>query len=96
MAHMMLLDNEICLDAKKNGDLVLHVNHSCDPHCYANKWMVEGNLRLVMFSKHNIKLGEELTFDYQWDMSKSINPTKFHCMLCDCRGFLEKEADILS
>ena len=29
-------------------------------------------------------------------MSKSINPTKCHFILYDCRGFLEKESDIIS
>ena len=58
--------------------------------------MVKGNLRLGTFSQFSINLGEELTLEHQWYISKSRNPTKCHCILCDCRGFLEEESYMLA
>ena len=42
------------------------------------KWKAQGNLRLGIFTKCSIKLGEQLAFCYQWDVSVSRNPTECH------------------
>ena len=49
------------------------------------KWMVQGNLCLGTFDKCNIKIGEELTLDFQWDVSVSRNSAERLCASHDCR-----------
>ena len=41
------------------------INHSCDPNCYTKIITVEGQKHIVIYSKHHIHAGEELTYDYK-------------------------------
>ncbi|GIY63172.1 histone-lysine N-methyltransferase SETD2 [Caerostris extrusa] len=62
----MALKSDEILDAANKGNLSRFMNHSCDPNCETQKWTVNGNLRIGFFAKRDIKAGEELTFDYQF------------------------------
>ena len=63
------------------------VNQSCNPNFHASKWIAKGSFLLGIFSKDSIKIGEELTLDYQWDMSNSRNPAKHYCVSHDSFRF---------
>ena len=65
----MKLDRETHLDGRKHDGLARHFNRSFYPNFYAEKLTAQGYLRLGIFTKHSIKQGEELTLDYQWEMS---------------------------
>ena len=84
------------LDGRKHGRLTRNVNHLCNPNCYAEKWTVRGCLQLGVITKFSIKKGEELALDYQWDMSKSIKPTKCQCGSHYCWGCLENNSVMLA
>ena len=47
------------------GGLARFINHSCDPNCYTKIITVEGHKHIVIYSKHHIHAGEELTYDYK-------------------------------
>lgn len=47
------------------GGLARFINHSCDPNCYTKIITVEGHKHIVIYSKHNIPAGVELTYDYK-------------------------------
>ena len=64
MTCIMYLDHKTYLDARKHSVLALNINHSCSFDFYVTKWKVQGNYLLVIFAKHNIKLGEDLVLDY--------------------------------
>jgi len=56
------------------------------PNCYAKVILVEGAKKIVIYSKYDIALGEEITYDYKFP----IEDEKIPC-LCDapqCRGSL--------
>lgn len=55
------------IDASKKGNISRFINHSCDPNCITQKWQVNGESRVGIFALRNIRVGEELTFDYQFE-----------------------------
>ena len=55
------------LDATRKGGIARFVNHSCNPNCYVSKWHVGKYMRMGIFAKRDIDLGEELTFNYNVD-----------------------------
>jgi SET domain-containing protein len=54
----------IYFDATKKGNISSCINHSCNPNCIMEEWIVEEKPRMLLFTKKNIIQGEELTFDY--------------------------------
>ena len=55
------------IDATKKGGIGRFANHSCNPHCEVQKWVVGRRLRMGIFSKRAIDKGEEVTFNYNVD-----------------------------
>lgn len=55
------------IDASKKGNISRFINHSCDPNCITQKWQVNGESRVGIFALRSIRVGEELTFDYQFE-----------------------------
>ena len=49
------------------GALGRFINHSCDPNCETQKWVVRGELAIGLFALRDIPPGEELTFDYNFE-----------------------------
>ena len=49
------------------GALGRFINHSCEPNCETQKWIVCGELAIGLFTVRDIKAGEELTFDYNFE-----------------------------
>jgi serine/threonine protein kinase len=89
MLYIMALDNGVYLDARKKGGLARYINHSCDPNCKVERWKVRGILRAAVVTLRDLKAGEELTFDYQWERKRGRATTKCHCGSTKCRGTLE-------
>ncbi len=44
------------------------MNHSCIPSCVNKMWGIKGMPRLCFFANEKIKSGEELTFNYGWEL----------------------------
>ena len=49
------------------GALGRFINHSCDPNCETQKWVVHGELAIGLFALKDVAAGEELTFDYNFE-----------------------------
>ena len=67
------------------------MNHSCSPNCHTRKWNVCGEWKLGIFASGDIKKGEELTYDYQFQVDDVENVDKLAKCLCgstNCRLFL--------
>lgn len=64
--YFMALRSDAIIDATTRGNISRFINHSCDPNAETQKWTVNGELRIGFFSKRFIPVGEELTFDYQF------------------------------
>ena len=62
------LNNRWVIDGAVGGNIARYINHSCTPNCYAQ--VVDGVI-WIRASK-TIEAGDELTYDYQTDGSKTI------------------------
>ena len=54
------------------GGLARYINHSCEPNCYTKTVRVDGTPHIVIYSKRNIRPGEELLYDYMVIPSISV------------------------
>lgn len=65
--YVMTSSGNRLIDATKKGNLMRFVNHSCDPNAETQKWTVNGECRIGVFSKKMIKTFEEITINYQFE-----------------------------
>ncbi|KAK4236395.1 methyltransferase [Achaetomium macrosporum] len=83
---MSLTKNEF-VDATKKGNLGRFCNHSCNPNCYVDKWVVGEKLRMGIFAARKIRAGEELVFNYNVDRY-GADPQPCYCGEPNCVGFI--------
>ncbi|CAL2037350.1 unnamed protein product [Caenorhabditis brenneri] len=85
-SYLFRIDEHTVIDATKRGNFARFINHSCQPNCYAKVLTIEGEKRIVIYSRSTINKGEEITYDYKFP----IEEDKIDC-LCGaktCRGYL--------
>lgn len=85
--YFMSLSKGEFVDATKKGNLGRFCNHSCNPNCYVDKWVVGDKLRMGIFAERKIKPGEELVFNYNVDRY-GANPQPCYCGENNCTGFI--------
>ena len=81
------VDDDSVIDANSKGNEARFINHACDPNCEA----VQYGRRVFIEAIHNIKKGEELTYDYHLQVEKphtkkTIQLYACHCGSKNCRG----------
>ncbi|KAL9125448.1 MAG: hypothetical protein Q9217_005346 [Psora testacea] len=85
--YFMSLTKGEFVDATKKGNLGRFCNHSCNPNCYVDKWVVGEKLRMGIFAERKIQAGEELVFNYNVDRY-GANPQPCYCGEQNCTGFI--------
>ena len=85
--YFMSLSKGEFVDATKRGNLGRFCNHSCNPNCYVDKWVVGDKLRMGIFAERKIKAGEELVFNYNVDRY-GADPQPCYCGEPNCTGFI--------
>lgn len=64
------------------GNISRFINHSCNPSCVLQKWVVNSRLRMGIFATRDIAEGEELTFDYKFERyGYFLTPFQIHMYL---------------
>ena len=55
------------------GVMAKFSNHSCDPNCKLEQWEVDRLQRMCFFAIKEIKEGDKVTFDYNWECDDDQN-----------------------
>ena len=77
------LDDECDLDGSVDWNPARLLNHSCAPNCDA----VLRDGRVWIVSAHRIEAGDELTFDYGYDLD-DYEEHPCHCGAENCVGYI--------
>ncbi|KAK3692906.1 methyltransferase-like protein [Podospora appendiculata] len=85
--YFMSLTKSEFVDATKKGNLGRFCNHSCNPNCFVDKWVVGDKLRMGIFATRTIRAGEELVFNYNVDRY-GADPQPCYCGEPNCTGFI--------
>ncbi|GAA6088471.1 histone-lysine N-methyltransferase NSD3 isoform X1 [Tachysurus ichikawai] len=85
--YMLTLTKDRVIDAGPKGNLSRFINHSCSPNCETQKWTVNGDVRIGLFTLCDIAADTELTFNYNLDCLGN-GRTTCHCGADNCSGYL--------
>ncbi|KAJ8261093.1 hypothetical protein COCON_G00168160 [Conger conger] len=85
--YMLTLTKDRVIDAGPKGNFSRFMNHSCNPNCETQKWTVNGDVRIGLFSVCDIEAEAELTFNYNLDCLGN-GRTSCRCGAENCSGFL--------
>jgi uncharacterized protein len=83
--YLARLNNHWLIDGTKGGNGAELINHSCDPNLRVGR--IKGHL--LLFSRRQIRAGEELTYDYRY--RRAPNKTPCLCGAAGCRGFINRK-----
>ncbi|XP_019416874.1 PREDICTED: histone-lysine N-methyltransferase ASHH2-like [Lupinus angustifolius] len=86
--YFMTLNGSEVIDASAKGNVGRFINHSCDPNCRTEKWMVNGEICIGLFAMKDIKQDEEVTFDYNYVRVFGAAAKKCYCGSPHCRGYI--------
>lgn len=58
---MFRLDENTVIDATKAGNLARYINHSCSPNCFAERFEIDRDFKIVIVTNRRIARGEEVS-----------------------------------
>lgn len=85
------LDPSHIIDGNVSENICKYVNHSCNPNCNMEKWLVNGVSRMGLFTIREIDADEEITFNYNMGASIGDMKTKCKCGEKNCSGFIGRK-----
>jgi SET domain-containing protein len=86
----------LLIDVSRKETLAKYMNHSCIPNCINEMWGIKGMPQSCLFANMTIKSGEELTFNYDWELPVTDKVdlrrrgTKCLCKAKKCFGKLKR------
>ncbi|KAL5205606.1 hypothetical protein ABZP36_033815 [Zizania latifolia] len=84
--YLCEVSSNMVIDATNKGNMSRFINHSCEPNTEMQKWTVDGETRVGIFALRDIKVGEELTYDYKFVQFGANQDC--HCGSSNCRKML--------
>lgn len=84
---LFTVDEKVVIDGAVQGNAARFINHSCDGNCEA----IDDRKRIFIEARRNIKAGEELLYDYQYERTDehTAEDEAFYACRCGaakCRG----------
>lgn len=86
--YLMTIEKDRVIDAGPKGNLARYMNHSCDPNCETQRWVVNGDVRIGLFALVDIPANTELTFNYNFNCVGNAEKVACRCGAKNCSGFL--------
>jgi hypothetical protein len=91
---LFTVDDDTVIDAAVDGNEARFINHSCDPNCEA----VDYGGRIFIEALRDIAPGEELFYDYNFELDEPITPElreryPCRCGAPTCRGTILVETE---
>ncbi|XP_017054712.2 LOW QUALITY PROTEIN: histone-lysine N-methyltransferase trr [Drosophila ficusphila] len=86
--YMFRLDEDRVVDATLSGGLARYINHSCNPNCVTEIVEVDRDVRIIIFAKRKIYRGEELSYDYKFDIEDESHKIPCACGAPNCRKWM--------
>tara|TARA_B100001769_G_scaffold179595_1_gene141818 strand:+ start:817 stop:1311 length:495 start_codon:yes stop_codon:yes gene_type:complete len=86
LVYIFELDDKWDIDGRISNNPARYINHSCEGNCEA----INDDGEIWIIAERSIKKGEELTYDYGYDMEHFLD----HPCLCGtkkCVGFIVRE-----
>lgn len=85
--YLYEVNSKITIDGARHGNIARYFNHSCNPNCDT----FIRDKRVFIRTLRDIKLGEELTYDYGRDYLKNVIGLD-NCLCSRCRKRRKKHA----
>ena len=79
---LFAIDDDIVIDAAVNGNDARYINHSCHPNCDA----VVREKRIWIETIRDVEPGEELAYDYAYELEERHSPAAKRRYPCSCRA----------
>ncbi|KAI1891323.1 hypothetical protein AGOR_G00142620 [Albula goreensis] len=86
--YMFRIDGEHVIDATITGGPARYINHSCAPNCVAEVVTFEKGHKIIISSNRRIQRGEELCYDYKFDLEDDQHKIPCHCGAVNCRKWM--------
>jgi uncharacterized protein len=86
-AYIFTLNGNDDVDGKVSWNPARLINHSCEPNCDAE---VDDHDRIWVISRREISRGEELTWNYGYDLKNYLN-YPCGCGAATCLGYMVAE-----
>uniref|UniRef100_A0A6G1SFA6 Putative histone-lysine N-methyltransferase NSD2 n=1 Tax=Aceria tosichella TaxID=561515 RepID=A0A6G1SFA6_9ACAR len=85
--YFLTIDKERIIDAGPAANHARFMNHSCQPNCETQKWVVNGQTKVGLFAICDIPAGTELTFNYNLDC-RGNEKMQCRCNSENCSGYI--------
>jgi histone-lysine N-methyltransferase SUV39H len=83
-------ENNFTIDADKFANVTRFFNHSCDPNMGSARVCIDvqdiNTARIAFFALRDVPAGEELTFDYKYQIQKRI---RCYCGASNCKKWVQ-------
>ncbi|XP_078443522.1 uncharacterized protein LOC144712962 isoform X2 [Wolffia australiana] len=86
--YFFRIDKDTIIDATRKGGIARFVNHSCLPNCVAKVIALRNAKKVVFFAERDIKPGEEITYDYNFNHEEEGKKIPCFCRSKNCRRYL--------
>ncbi len=77
---LFTISSRTCIDGNRDGNDARYFNHSCAPNCETE--VVRG--RVYIYTRRRVQAGEELTYDYNYDLDGPITEESLRTYGCLC------------
>lgn len=82
--YMFRLDENMVIDATMTGGPARYINHCCDPNCFTEVIPTEKGNKIVIIAKRKILSGEELSYDYKFNLEDEKSKIPCLCGAVNC------------